>query len=142
MGRKGVVLADPISDLFTRIRNGQMARRAAILHPYSRFAAAVVQVLVSQGYLSGMRVVPPASPRAPQYNKIEIALKYDSEGNGAIKRIRRVSKPSNRIYRSVHELPLASGGLGSWILSTPKGVIHCAEAREKTVGGEVLGEVL
>lgn len=142
MGRKGVVLADPISDLFTRIRNGQLARRASILHPYSRFSAAVVQVLVAQGYLSGMSVIPPASPRAPQYDKIQIDLKYDSHGNGAIKKIRRVSKPSRRIYRGFQELPLASGGLGSWILSTPEGVVHCAEAREKRVGGEILGELL
>lgn len=87
-------------------------------------------------------MIPPASPRAPQYNKIEIDLKYNTEGDGAIRKIRRVSKPSRRVYRSIHELPLASGGLGSWIMSTPKGVMHCAEAREKRVGGEILGEVL
>lgn len=137
-----MLLRDPLSDLFTRIRNGQNAHRASILHPQSRFVTAVLQVLIDQGYLTGMRVVPPATPRDPQFNHIEIFLKYDAEGNGAIRKIRRVSKPSNRIFRGIDELPLSANGLGTWILSTPKGVIHCAEARKQRIGGEVLGEVL
>lgn len=142
MGRKGVLLCDPISDLFTRLRNGQAARRATILHPYSRFTAAVLASLHRHGYIAAFEVIPPASPRAPQYSTLQISLKYNLHGLPAIRRIRRVSKPSRRVYRGIHELPLASGGLGSWILSTPAGVLHCAEAREKRVGGEVLGEIL
>lgn len=141
MGRKGVLLADPISDLLTRIRNGHAARRAAILHPYSRTTAAIVSSLIRLGYVNSMRVLPPESPRAPQFNHLEISLKYDTEGNPAIRRIRRVSKPSKRIYRQIANLPLASAGLGSWILSTPKGILHCAEARESRLGGEILAEV-
>ncbi|KAI0565967.1 ribosome protein S8 [Gracilaria domingensis] len=141
MRGRGVLLADPISDLFARIRNGQNAKRAAIHHPYSRFARDVVNALIRQGYVSSISIIPPKSPREPQFNQMHITLKYDNYGQPAIKKIRRVSKPSRRVYRSIAELPLASNGLGSWILSTPKGVLHCAEARDMNVGGEVLGEV-
>lgn len=139
---RGVLLADPISDLFTRIRNGQTLRRATVLHPHSRYTAAVVTTLIRLGYVSDMEIIPPSSPREPQFNKMQITLKYDTEGNPAIRKIRRVSKPSRRIYRPISELPLASAGLGSWILTTPNGVLHCAEARQSRVGGEVLAEIL
>lgn len=142
MGRKGVLLADPVSDLFTRIRNGQAAKRMSIRHPYSRFALSIVDALVRHSYVESVKIIPPASPKAPQFDHLEISLKYDNTGNGVIRKIKRISKPSRRIYRAIDELPLASGGLGAWILSTPKGVLHCAEARERRVGGEVLGEVL
>lgn len=142
MRGKGVLLADPISDLFTRIRNGQAAKRAAILHPRSRVAASVIDALIRAGYVASMRIIPPACPRSPQFDHLEITLKYDNDGNGAIRRIRRVSKPSKRVYRRIDQLPLASRGLGSWVLSTPKGVLHCAEARKQRVGGEILGEFL
>lgn len=141
MVKKGVMLRDPISDLFTRIRNGYMAKRATITHPYSRLSSDVVNVFIRQGYLREMSVLPPESPRHAQFNSMLITLKYDTLGNPAVRSLRRVSKPSRRIYRGVDEIPLATGGLGSWILSTPHGVLHCAEAREKRAGGEVLGEV-
>ena len=142
MGRKGVCVSDPLSDMFTRIRNGQMARRLSIRSPYSRLALSVLDVLVRQGYLRGVQVLYPESPKAPQYNQLEIFLKYDSQGNGAIRSIKRVSKPSRRVYRAINDLPKASGGLGCFLLSTNQGIMHCAEARCRRVGGEVLGEVL
>lgn len=142
MGRKGVSISDPVSDLFTRIRNGQMARRASIGLPYSKFAIAILGVLVREGYLIGARTVPPASPRAPQYNTLEAFLKYDAAGEPAIRSITRTSIPSRKITSSVRRLPVAKGGLGTLLLTTPKGVITCREAREFNVGGEILGEVL
>lgn len=142
MGKKGVCLADPLSDLFTRLRNGQNARRVSIRTPYSRLLLSVLTVLLERGYLRGVRVIPPESPKAPQYNTMEVFLKYDPLGKGAIKSIARVSKPSRRVYTPIDKLPRASSGLGCFILSTPKGVLHCAEARRLRVGGELLGEVL
>lgn len=141
MLKKGVLLRDPVSDLFTRIRNGYMAKHATVRHPHSRLAMAVVSVLIRQGYLGDIRVIPPESPRAAQFQTMEIDLKYDNRGQPAIRALRRVSKPSRRVFRRISDLPLASNGLGSWILSTPQGVLHCAEARRKHVGGEILGEV-
>lgn len=139
---RGVLLRDPLSDLFARLRNAQQAKRASLLFPESRFTKQVIQVLIQQGYVQDMCVIPPLSPKHAQFNHVKITLKYDEQGNGVIKKLRRVSKPSRRMYRGIRELPLASGGLGMWVLSTPKGVMHCAEARQRGVGGEVLGEVL
>lgn len=141
MGRKGVSISDPVSDMFTRIRNGQMARRASIGVPFSRFRLAILALLVREGYLLGVRTVPPASPRDPQFNTLEVYLKYDSAGHPAIKSITRASTPSKPYFSSIRRLPLANDGLGTWILTTPKGVLTCAEARSQNVGGEVLGMV-
>lgn len=119
-----------------------MARRASIRAPYSRLALSVLSVLVERGYVRGVRVVGPESVRAPQYDMLEIFLKYNAQGRGAISSIKRVSLPSRRVYKSIAELPLPAAGLGCFILSTHKGVIHCADARRLRVGGEVLGEIL
>lgn len=142
MGRKGVSISDPVSDLFTRLRNGQLAKRASVGLPYSKFGLAILAVLVREGYLIGARTIPPASPRAPQYNTVEAFLKYDASGEPAIRSISRVSIPSKTVFSSVRKLPASKGGLGTLLLTTPKGVITCREARELNVGGEVLGEVL
>lgn len=141
MSKKGVLLRDPVSDLFARIRNGYLAQRATIEQPHSRQTEGVVNAFIRAGYLRSVRIVPPPSPRHAQFNRMEIVLKYDEEGNAAVRRLRRVSRPSRRIYRQIARVPLASAGLGSWIMSTPAGILHCAEAREKCVGGEILGEV-
>lgn len=142
MGRKGVCIRDGLSDLFTRLRNGQMAQRASVRAPYSGVALAVLSILVERGYLRGVRVVGPESVRAPQYDMVEVFLKYDPTGRGAINSIKRVSLPSRRVYKRISKLPLPSAGLGCFILSTSRGVLHCADARRLRVGGEVLGEVL
>lgn len=139
---RSVLLRDPISDLLTRIRNGYGLKRASIQHPYSRLAAAVVSALIRHRYIQDMHIVPPKSPRDPQFDTMQVHLRYDKYGNPAIKTIKRISKPSRRIFRGIAELPRPSAGLGSFILSTPQGVLHCAEAREKRVGGEVLAEIL
>lgn len=136
------MVRDGVSDLFTRIRNGQAARRLSIKATYSKLALSILSVLVESGYLRGARVLHPTSYREPQYPTIEVFLKYNPQGKGAITNIARVSKPSRRVYRAIDELPLSNAGLGSFILSTNKGVIHCADARRLRVGGEVLGEVL
>jgi small subunit ribosomal protein S8 len=141
MGRKGVYVADPLSDLFTRLRNGQRARRASVSLRYSRFAISILDLLVREGYLLGVRVVTPVSPRAPQYNTLEAFLKYDSQGRPCIKSIDRVSTPSRRFTTPIGKLPVAKGGLASWILTTPKGVMTCAQARADRVGGEIIGIV-
>jgi small subunit ribosomal protein S8 len=141
MGRKGVAVSDPLSDLFTRLRNGQRARLASVSLRYSRFAISILDLLVREGYLLGVRVIPPASPRAPQYNTLEAFLKYDPQGRPSIKSINRVSIPSRKVVTSIAKLPVPKGGLASWILTTPKGVMTCAQARANRVGGEIIGIV-
>ena len=138
MGRRGVFVADLLSDLFARLRNGQAARRVSVTAPYSGLSAAVVGVLAGQGFVRGAR----ALELRAGVRELEVFLKYDEEGVGAIRKLRRVSKPSRRVSARLRDLPRASRGLGCWILSTSRGVMHCARARELGVGGEILGEVL
>lgn len=142
MGRKGVWLRDGLSDLFTRLRNGQHARRLSVRAPYSRLALNVLSVLLERGYIRGVQLIKPSSVKAPQYDMLEVFLKYDSQGRGAMNMIKRVSLPSRRVYRRIKDLPRPNHGLGTFILSTPRGVIHCTDARRLGIGGEVLGEVL
>lgn len=134
------MLHDTVSDLFTRIRNAQMVKKGSLRHPMSNLALAVVSVMVTEGYLSAVRVVD--MPNSI-HKELEVFLKYSGgvEGKPGIHKLRRVSKPSRRVYTKVDELPKSYNGLGTYILSTSQGVMSCHEARKKRLGGEVLGEV-
>jgi small subunit ribosomal protein S8 len=127
---------DPLGDLLTRIRNAQMRRRPKVSTPASNLRARVLDVLTSEGYIRGyVRVEPKNRPA-----ELEIELKY-SNGQPAIREIKRISKPGRRVYSAVRDLRTVANGLGVAILSTPKGVMSDARAREENVGGEVLCSV-
>ena len=126
----------PVGDLLTRIRNGQRAGKSSVSTPASRMRERVLQVLEREGYIRGFRSAEDRGGKPA----IEIELKY-YEGEPVIQRIARVSKPGRRVYSSIKDLPRVANGLGIAILSTPKGVLSDAEAREANVGGEVLCQV-
>ena len=130
-----MALTDPLGDMLTRIRNGQRARKDSVLTPGSKLRARVLDVLQREGYIRGYgeEQMGPAAG-------IRIELKY-FEGQPAIKHVARVSKPGRRVYSASTELPRVMNGLGITIVSTPRGVLSDAEAREQNVGGEVLAEV-
>lgn len=128
-------LNDPIGDLITRIRNAQMRGRSKVTSPASTLRARVLDVLKQEGYIRDFREV-----ENGRHKEIEIELKY-FEGAPAIHEIQRVSKPGRRVYSSIKDLRLVRNGLGISILSTPKGVMSDAAARDANVGGEVLCEV-
>lgn len=130
-----MAMTDPLGDLLTRIRNGQQARKDSVTSPASKLRARVLDVLQREGYIRGYREEPVGG-----HNGLRIELKY-FEGQPAIKHLARVSKPGRRIYSGAKELPRVRNGLGITIVSTPKGVLSDAEAREQNVGGEVLAEV-
>ena len=130
-----MALTDPLGDMLTRIRNGQRARKDSVLTPGSKLRARVLDVLQREGYIRGY-TEEQMGPAAG----IRIELKY-FEGQPAIKSIARVSKPGRRVYSGSKELPKVRNGLGITIVSTPRGVLSDAEAREQNVGGEVLAEV-
>ncbi|MBV8973216.1 MAG: 30S ribosomal protein S8 [Sphingomonadaceae bacterium] len=129
-------MTDPIGDMLTRIRNGQQARKDSVLTPASKLRARVLDVLQREGYIRGYSDLPDASPAAT----LRIDLKY-FEGQPAIQHVARVSKPGRRVYSGAQDLPRVRNGLGIVIVSTPKGVLSDAEAREQNVGGEVLCQV-
>jgi small subunit ribosomal protein S8 len=127
------MMTDPIADLLTRIRNATHARKASVDMPFSREKERVARVLVAEGYLASATMVE-AQPR----NVLRIELRYDAQRRPVILGIRRVSRPSLRVYVGAKEIPSVRRGLGINILSTPKGVLVDRDARRENVGGEVL----
>jgi small subunit ribosomal protein S8 len=125
-------MTDPISDMLTRIRNGQKARKVSVSMPASKAKTAVARVLKDEGYIADFSTASDGSKEA-----LTVELKY-FEGKPVIERIQRVSKPGLRIYRPKDELPKVLGGLGVAIVSTSAGVMSDKQAREQGIGGEVL----
>ncbi|MBK6297813.1 MAG: 30S ribosomal protein S8 [Sphingomonadales bacterium] len=130
-----MALTDPLGDMLTRIRNGQRAKKDSVVTPASKLRANVLEVLKREGYIRGY-----TEEELAGHAGLRVELKY-FEGQPAIKHVARVSKPGRRVYSGSSELPRVRNGLGIVIVSTPKGVLSDAEARDQNVGGEVLAEV-
>lgn len=128
---------DPIADMLTRIRNGAMARHQTVRMPTSKIKQQIAAILKQEGYIADYRVVPTERPQP----ELQVDLLYDRERQPGIRGIRRVSKPGLRIYTKSTEVPRVLGGLGTSILSTPRGVMTGRQARTQKVGGEVLCHV-
>jgi small subunit ribosomal protein S8 len=127
------MMTDPIADLLNRIRNGMGARKATVDVPWSREKEAIARVLVEEGYLGGSGVVE-ASPR----NILRIELRYGDDRRPVITGMRRISRPSLRVYVGAKNIPAVRKGLGVNILSTPRGILVDRVARRENVGGEVI----
>ena len=125
-------MTDPIADMFTRIRNAQATGKRTVAMPASRVKQALAKLLKDEGYIGDVQV-----GSADGKPTLEIALKY-YEGKPVIDRLERVSRPGLRIYRGKDELPKVLGGMGTVIVSTPKGVMTDKQARSIGQGGEVL----
>ncbi|BFT31593.1 30S ribosomal protein S8 [Alteromonas sp. D210916BOD_24] len=127
-------MQDPIADMFTRIRNGQMAQKVSVTMPSSKLRVAICEVLKSEGYIADFAATGDVKP------VLEVTLKY-FEGKQVIDTIERVSRPGLRIYKKKDELPKVMGGLGIAIVSTSKGVMTDRAARNAGMGGEIIGYV-
>jgi small subunit ribosomal protein S8 len=127
-------MQDPIADMFTRIRNGQLAQKVSVIMPSSKLRVAIAKVLKEEGYIEDFSVSGDVKP------VVEVALKY-FEGKKVIESIERVSRPGLRIYKKKDELPKVMGGLGVAIVSTSKGVMTDRAARKAGMGGEIIGYV-
>ena len=129
-------LSDPLGDMLTRIRNGQLRKKDSVMMPASRFRGNVLDVLHREGYIRGFRKIDLEN----QKNNFQIELKY-VDGEPVIKDISRVSTPGRRVYSKISDLQRNFDGLGISILSTSKGVLSDSEARDENVGGEILCKV-
>jgi len=127
------MLTDPVADMLTRIRNANHARKAAVDMPWSRHKEAIAKALVNEGYLESAAEV----PEEGSGRTLRIALRYDDRRRPVILGIKRVSRPSLRVYVGSTEIPAIRKGLGVNVLSTPKGVLVDREARKQGVGGEL-----
>jgi small subunit ribosomal protein S8 len=128
-------MSDPVADMFTRIRNGQTARKATVTMPSSKLKLSIARVLTDEGYISGF-----AENEVEGKKQLEVGLKY-FEGKPVIELIKRVSRPGLRIYRGRDELPTVRNGLGIAIISTSQGLMTDRAARKSGQGGEVLALV-
>lgn len=127
-------MSDTIADMITRIRNGQKSKLLSVKAPFSRMKCSVLKVLKEEGYISDYSV-------SKVERDINIDLKYSSRGEGSICEIHRVSKPGRRVYSSISDLPEYYNNMGTYIISTSKGVVSDRCARELNVGGEVICKV-
>ena len=130
-----MTMTDPISDLLTRIRNGQMVRKSKIDCPSSKIKVAILKVLQEEGYIRGFDIIEDEKGK-----QLEISLKY-FDGKPVIKEISRVSKPGMRVYSSVKTMPSFKNNMGITILSTSKGVMTNFAAQNANLGGEILCRV-
>ena len=128
-------MTDPIADLLTRIRNGQLRGKITISMPLSKQKLAIAELLRDEGYLAGVSVEEHATK--PQ---LVLRLKY-YRGKPVIEQIKRVSRPGLRIYRGKNDLPTVWDGLGVAIVSTSSGLMTDRAAREAGQGGEIVAYV-
>ena len=125
-------MTDPISDMLTRIRNGQKARKLSVSMPSSTIKVAIANVLEKEGYIDAVKV-----DNSSTKSILEVMLRYHN-GEPVIEKIQRASRPGLRVFSNVADLPSVQGGLGVAIISTSSGVMSDKEARSSGHGGEVL----
>ncbi|WMP18634.1 30S ribosomal protein S8 [Thiothrix lacustris] len=125
-------MSDPIADMLTRIRNGQMATKANVKFPSSKQKTAILEVLQSEGYVAEF-----ATDTVDGKPVTTVKLKY-FQGTPVITKVKRISRPGLRIFRGADELPTVMGGYGISIVSTSKGVMSGRVAKASGQGGEVI----
>ena len=128
-----MTISDPIGDMFTRIRNGQMRLSQKVKLPISNFRLKILEILENEGYIKSFQI-------QRESRSIEVNLKYH-EGYPVIREIKRISKPGRRVYSRANSIPRIQSGLGLAIISTPRGVMSDTDARKNNVGGEVICKV-
>ena len=131
-----MTFTDPIGDMFSRIRNGQLRSLNSIEIPSSNFRRNILDILKREGYINDYFI------EKSDNNKItlKITLKY-YEGDPVIKEIKRISKPGRRVYSRATSIPKIQNGLGMAIISTSQGVMSDIEARKNNIGGEIICKV-
>src|SRR5262245_45819609 len=130
-------MTDPIADMLTRIRNAVHGRLQRVDVPASRFKAEIARILEQEGYISGFKMLGAESAEVGR-PVIRLFLKYGPKGEKVISGLERVSRPGRRVYLGRDDVPRVMGGLGTSILTTPRGVMSGREAQRAGVGGEVL----
>jgi small subunit ribosomal protein S8 len=126
-------ITDPISDMLTRIRNGNTANKDSVSMPSSKVLVEVARVIYEEGYIEGYSV----EDTKPQ-KTLTITLKYGPKRSKILRGIKRISKPGLRKYAKAEDLPRVIGGLGTAVISTSKGMMCDRDARKLGVGGEVI----
>jgi len=124
-------MQDSISDMLTRIRNGQSANKYSVSMPSSKLKKSIVKLLKKEGYITDFNIT------GDSKLTLQIILKY-FKGKAVVEMIQRVSRPSLRIYKNKNNLPKVMAGLGIAVISTSQGVMTDRMARQEGLGGEVI----
>jgi small subunit ribosomal protein S8 len=124
---------DPIADMLNRVRNAAANHAKQVTIRNSGVCRGIAQVLQEEGFITGFAVIDDG-----KQGQLRLDLKYGPRGEELIHKIKRVSRPSCRVYKSVEDLPRVLDGLGITIVSTSSGILSDRQAREKRVGGELL----
>ena len=132
-----MTLVDPIGDMLTRIRNGQMRSLSKIGIPFSVFRSKIIEVLKKEGYIIDFKI----DKNIVSKKLLMVNLKY-YEGQPVIRDINRISKPGRRVYSRATSIPRVHSGLGVAILSTSKGVMSDSEAIKNNLGGDIICRVV
>ena len=126
-------MTDPIADLLTQVRNASRARLPKVDVPSSQLKISIVEIFKQTGFVRNYQLFRQANKPV-----LRVYLKYVGKGKPVIQGIRRVSKPSRRVYSSFRKLPKVLDGLGVAVVSTPGGLLADATAREQKLGGEII----
>lgn len=127
------MMTDPIADMLTRIRNGNMAKHESVTVPASKMKTEIARIMLDEGFIKSYDVMEDG-----KQGIIKIDLKYTNNDERIISGLKRISKPGLKVYAKAQELPKVLGGLGIAIVSTSKGILTDKEARKLGVGGEVI----
>ena len=130
-------MSDPVADMLARIKNAYTANMDAVIMPYSRLKGEIVRILEEEGYIKGHEIKKDEGIQGV----IKIHLKYSKDNVCAINGLKRISRPSLRVYAEKDKIPQEMGGFGTVIISTSKGLLTGKKARESGVGGEVICSV-
>ena len=130
-------VSDPVSDMFTRIRNAVRVQAPAVEMPASQQKIALAELLRNEGFISSFETKALGSPQ----QKMRIVLKYGAKGEKVIQGLKRISRPGLRIYRSAKRSPRVYGGLVIAIMSTSRGLMTDRQARKSNIGGEIVAYV-
>lgn len=126
-------VTDPIADMLTRIRNGNIAMHEKVDVPFSKEKEAITKILKEEGYVLNYKIISENNKQT-----LRIYLRYGEGNEKVIKGLRRISKPGRRVYTNVEDMPKVLGGLGIAVVSTSKGIITDKVCRKENIGGEVL----
>ncbi|MEN6351118.1 MAG: 30S ribosomal protein S8 [Syntrophomonas sp.] len=128
-----MVMTDPVADFLTRIRNGNMVMHETVEVPGSKIKRSIAEIMREEGYIKDFEYIEDG-----KQGIIRIYLKYGPDKKKVITGIKRISKPGLRVYVKKDEIPRVLGGLGTAVISTPKGLMTDKNARKQGLGGEVI----
>jgi small subunit ribosomal protein S8 len=130
------MMTDPIADMLTRIRNASKAKQEKVDIPSSKLKVEIAKILKDEGYIKNVKLV-----KDRRQGLIRVYLKYTDEEMPVIQGLKRISRPGCRVYTGNEDIPMVMGGLGTAILSTPRGIQTGRQAKKDNVGGEVICHV-